>query len=139
MNIEFAVRRTRSRGGYLTAPLFAELDRLAVRRVGRSSDSGWDTDIFHEPNPLPYRLGPRLFIGPANLGGPVRGVGEAFGFNADRKCAHHLARTDAVQPRPVVSLAVHHAGRARIAADWPLSLFLSQVFAFQIASQLSRR
>src|ERR1700730_13354766 len=117
MNIEFAVTRTRSRGCYLTAVLFAELDRLVARGGGRSTHGGRHADVLHQPYPLPYRLGPHLFIGPANLVGPVRGVGEGFGFNADRKSAHHLARTDAVQRRPVVSLAVHHAGGERIAAD----------------------
>src|SRR6267378_2449197 len=100
MNIEFPVTRTQSRGGYLTAGLFVELDRLAARRIGRSSHGGRHADILHQPYPLPYRLGPHLFIGPANLGGPVWGVSEAFGFNADRKRADHLARTDAVQRRP---------------------------------------
>src|ERR1700726_1255415 len=118
MNIEFS-KRTRSRGCHVTALLFVELDRFVARRIGYSSDNGRHADVLHQPYPLPDWLGPHLFIGPANLVGPVRGVVEAFGFNADRKRANHLARTDAVERRPVVSLAVHHTGGERIAADQP--------------------
>src|ERR1700680_1508611 len=118
MNIEFS-KRTRSRGCDLTAFLFVELDRFVARRIGHSSDDGRHTDVLHQPDPLPDRLGPYLFISPANLGRPVRSVVEAFSFNANRKCADHLPRTDTVQRRPVVSLAVHHAGSERIAGDYP--------------------
>src|SRR5271169_1232123 len=132
MDVEFAIPQTRRRDGHLTTPLFAEHDRFAARRIGLSTHGGRHTDIFHQPYPLPYGLGPHLFIGPANLGGPVWGVVEALGFNSHRKRANHLARTNAVKRRPVVAFAVHDTSGERIAADEPLSLFLGQVFGFEI-------
>ena len=139
METEFAVARTRSRHCQLAALLFSEFNRVVARRIRGSSHGDRHADILHQPDPLPYRLRPHLFVGPANLVGPVGGVVKTFRFNADRKRANHLARTHAVERRPVIALAVHHTGRERIPADEPLSLLLRQVFRFQIASQMGRR
>src|SRR5579872_1981443 len=117
MNLKFAIARTRSRGSDLTAFLLAKLDWLLSCGISCSANSGRHAEVFHQPDPLSYWLRPYFFIGPANLGRPVRSIRISPGFDADRKRTHHLTGTDTVKRRPVVALAVHHAGGERIAAD----------------------
>src|ERR1700692_1835631 len=137
MKVEFSVAPDRSHSCKLAAGLFADFHRLVVRGIARPAEGGGDGNVLHQPYPLAYRLGPDLFIGPANLCRPVGSVVEALGFNPNWKRTHHLARAHAVQRSPVITFAVHYAGGKGIASDQPLRLLLSQVFGLKIASQLS--
>src|SRR5579862_248579 len=132
---ELVARRAGSRRRHPPALLLTELHRFVAPGVCPPSHGGGNRDILHQPNPLSDRLRPHLFVGPANLGGPIGCVIEALSFNPYRKRANNLAGANTVKRGPVISLAVHQAGGERITAYKPFGLSLSQVISLEIAAQ----
>ena len=54
-------------------------------------DNRGAAQVMHEPDPFTDRLGPDLFVGPADLCRPIRRVRVTPGFNAHRNSPDHLS------------------------------------------------